>query len=158
MKMIKGTCRKHSCPFLVLTIMVLVVEHCGTHCLFGGRAGFPPLAPLGPETVANLAQTPSKSTLLLDARLIKVGNCHFAETNYKTDKRKPSHSFGYLSSAPCLIFHCRVSAATGAALVLYTCAKAAAQNPLPSHDMQKQCHIWIHLVFGFDRQPMLQKT
>ena len=37
-----------------------------------------PLAPLRKETVANLAQTPSKSTLLLDARLVKVGNCHFA--------------------------------------------------------------------------------
>ena len=148
MKMIKGTCRKHSCPFLVLPIMVLVVEHCGTHCLFIVQVSgfsFKSRWHLLGRRLWQISHRLLRSQLCClmpdSSRLEIITLLPNAETNYKTDKRKRSHSFGYLSSATGLIFHCRVSAATVAALVLYTCAKAAAQNPLPSHDMQQQCHI-----------------
>jgi hypothetical protein len=68
-----------------LLLSLPIVPSCGTlwNSSFIHRSCFrfkfqKPLAPLRQETVANLAQTPSKSTLLLDARLVKGGNCHFA--------------------------------------------------------------------------------
>lgn len=161
MKMMKGACRKHSsCPFL----LSLLVEHCGTHRSFivhVSGSSFKSRWHLFGRRLWQISHRLLRSQLCClmpgSSRLEIVTLLPNAKTIYiYTHKWKHSQSFGYVSGATCLIFHCRVSAATVAALVLYTCANAAGQNP--SHDMEQQCHIWIHLKFGFDRQPMLRQT